>query len=476
MSDQNNINWYRQIFIRLKQIKLLPRLFIHSTSLILLVLIIVSGTIYYFQKQMLLRQAEEKALSLAQTLAYTSLNAILLDDYSTLQLLIDGMINNPDVSSIAIIDTNGRVIAADRPELRGQLYQDSLSVRALVSPTVILQKLPEVEDQEIWETAVPIFELDQRIGTARIKYSVEDTYAGLLNTIVLIGIFAILISLIFSYYFARSISHPIKQVVDLANAYGKGDLNATIPIEREDEIGHLVRSLNKLSKDLKQMIEEKISNESLIMIGEFAAYIIHDLKNPLSGIHLLADGMHRRIEEKNPLKKYSTEILLATQKLEDFIGKTLDIARWTTIDKKPIQINELIEEEVKAIQYKSIPVRTNYDPVIPDIQGDSQLLSMAVRNLLSNAIEAIPEQGTISVETRRINRQTIIKIADTGTGIDPDRLGKIFRPFFSMKTQGHGLGLAMVKKAVILHQGKIEVQSEKGIGSQFTIILPDLAG
>ncbi len=476
MSDQNNINWYRQIFKRFKQIKLLPKLFFHSTSLILLVLVIVSGTIYYFQKQMLLRQAEEKALSLAQTLAYTSLNAILLDDYSTLQLLIDSMIDNPDVSSIAILDTNGRVIAADRPELRGHLYQDSLTVRALASPTVILQKLPEVEDQEIWETAVPIFELDQRIGTARIKYSVEDTYAGLLNTIVLIGIFAILISLIFSYYFARSISDPIKQVVDLANAYGKGDLDATIPIEREDEIGHLIRSLNKLSQDLKQMIEEKISNESLIMIGEFAAYIIHDLKNPLSGIHLLADGMHRRIEEKNPLKKYSTEILLATQKLEDFIGKTLDIARWTTISKKPIQINELIEEEVKAIQYKSIPVRTNYDPVIPEIQGDSQLLSMAVRNLLSNAIEAIPEQGTISVETRRINQQTIIKITDTGTGIDPDRLGKIFRPFFSMKTQGHGLGLAMVKKAVILHQGKIEVESEKGIGSQFTITRPDLAG
>ena len=476
MSDQNSINWYRQFFKRFKQIKLLPKLFFLSTSLILLVLIIVSGTIYYFQKQILLRQAEEKALSLAQTLAYTSLNAILLDDYSTLQLLIDSMIDNPDVSSIAILDTNGMVIAADRPELRGHLYQDNLTFKALASPTVILQKLPEVEDMEIWDTAVPIFELDQRIGTARIKYSVEDTYAGLLNTIVLIGIFAILISLILSYYFARSISHPIKQVVDLANAYGKGDLDATIHIEREDEIGHLIRSLNKLSQDLKQMIEEKISNESLIMIGEFAAYIIHDLKNPLSGIHLLADGMHRRIEEKNPLKKYSTEILLATHKLEDFIGKTLDIARWTTIDKKPIQINELIEEEVKAIQYKSIPVRTNYDPVIPDIQGDSQLLSMAVRNLLSNAIEAIPEQGTISVETRRINRQTIIKIADTGTGIDPDRLGKIFRPFFSMKTQGHGLGLAMVKKAVILHQGKIEVESEKGAGSQFTIILPDLAG
>jgi signal transduction histidine kinase len=210
------------------------------------------------------------------------------------------------------------------------------------------------------------------------------------------------------------------------------------------------------------------------MIGEFAAYIIHDLKNPLSGIHLLADGMHRRIEENDPLKKYSIEILLATQKLEDFIGKTLDIARWTKIDKKPMQLNELIEQEVKSFQQKSIPVRTNFDPGLPEIQADSQLLSMAVRNLLSNAVEAIPGQGSINVETKRIGRDTIIKISDTGTGIDPDRLGKIFRPFFSMKTQGHGLGLAMVKKAVILHQGKIKVKSEKGVGSQFTIILPDL--
>jgi signal transduction histidine kinase len=474
MSDPNKTLKLKHMFVRIKQIKLLPKLFIHSTSLILLVLIIVSGTIYYFQKQMLRNQAEEKAFRLTETLAYISSNAIQLDDYGTLQSLIDGMIKNPDVESITILNTAGKVIAADQPEMRGQVHQDNFTIKALNSDKLISQQLPDEDNKEIWDAAVPIIELNLRIGTARIKYSVEDTYAGLLNMIVIIGIIAIFFSLILSYFFARSISNPIKQVVNLATAYGKGDLEATIPIEREDEIGHLIRSLNKLSQDLKHMIEEKISNESLIMIGEFAAYIIHDLKNPLSGIHLLADGMHRRIEEKDPLKKYSIEILLATQKLEDFIGKTLDIARWTKIDRQPIQLNELIEQEVKSIQQKSIPVRTDFDPGMPKIQADSQLLSMAVRNLLSNAIEAIPDQGTIHVETKRIDHDTIIKISDTGTGIDPERLGKIFRPFFSMKTQGHGLGLAMVKKAVILHQGKIEVESEKGVGSQFTIILPDL--
>lgn len=467
-------NLLNQIIARIRGIKLQPKIFLYFTSLVILVLIFVSTAIFYFQKQMLLSQAQEKAFSLTQTLAYTSQNAILLNDYSTLQLLIDSMIDNPDIASIAILDTRGTVIAADIPERRGQQSTDSLTIKALNSHTVILQKLADASGLEFWDTAVPIFELNTRIGTARIKYSVEDTYAGLFQTILWIGILAIIFSFIFSFLFARSISQPIKKVVNLANEYGKGNLEATITIEREDEIGHLIQSLNKLSSDLKKMIEEKISNESLVMIGEFAAYIIHDLKNPLSGIHLLADGLHRRIDEKSPLKKYSTEILLAAQKLGDFIGKTLDIARWTKISTKPLQLNELIEEEVKAIQYKSIPVKRNYDPLLPQLQGDEQLLSMAVRNLLSNAAEAIVDEGIISIETRRGDHNTLIIVSDTGIGINADRLSKIFRPFFSMKTQGHGLGLAMVKKAVILHQGNIDVSSEKGIGTRFTITLPDL--
>jgi len=464
----------KEIIPFMRRVRLRPKIFIYFTTLVVLVLVFVSAAVFYYQKQMLARQAQDKAFSLTETLASISLNSVLLDDYSTLQQLIDGMINSPDIEAIAVLDTGGHVIAADQPEKRGQLYTDSLTVRALASKTVILQNARLADGSEIWDTAVPIYNLDQRIGTARIRYSVEDTYAGLFNTILAIGLLAIGISLVFSYTLARSISRPIQQAAELASEYGQGNLEATIIIEREDEIGRLVASLNKLSADLKKMIEEKISNESLVMIGEFAAYIIHDLKNPLSGIHLLADGLHRRMEEGNPLKKYSMEILLATQKLEDFIGKTLDIARWTKITRKPLQLHDLIEEEVKALQYKSIPVRRHYDPVISQIEGDYQLLAMAIRNLLANASEAIVNEGVISVETKREGQETLIRISDTGMGMDQERINKIFRPFFSMKDKGHGLGLAMVKKAVILHQGQIEVHSEMGVGSQFTIRLPDL--
>ena len=207
------------------------------------------------------------------------------------------------------------------------------------------------------------------------------------------------------------------------------------------------------------------------MIGEFASYIIHDLKNPLSGLHLLTDGLHRKIPENDPMKRYSTEILIATQKLQEFVGRTLDIARPSTINKQQININELVETAITEIQFDSIKVQKSYDPAIPEMQGDSQILTMAIKNLLTNAAEAITSKGSITVETKWTDKINII-ISDTGIGIPKNRIGSIFRPFFSMKSSGHGLGLAMVKKAVIMHHGTIKVDSEKGIGSTFRVILP----
>ena len=237
--------------------------------------------------------------------------------------------------------------------------------------------------------------------------------------------------------------------------------------------GKILRvNLNKLSHELKTHIDEKIANENLVMMGEFASYIIHDLKNPLSGIHLLSDGMLRKVPDDSPMKKYATEILLASQKLHDFVERTLDIARWSSIKPKLLDLKSIIEAAVNESIIPAIPIHTDYDPGMPKIEGDPQLLQMAFKNLILNAVEAIDGKGEIHVTTEW-NGMAIIKISDTGTGIPEDRLKTIFRPFFSMKQQGHGLGLAMVNKAVMLHQGKIEVESKIDCGSTFTIILPE---
>jgi len=453
-------------------LKLQGQFFIYFTGMVLMVVLFVSIAIFYFQKQLLLKQVEDKAISLTRTLAYTSLNAILQDNYLVLQSLIDSMIDEPDIISIAILDTSGRVIASSAPEERGELLSDHLTLNALSAGEIILQKEFSTPGREVWDTAVPIFQLNQRIATARMSYSLEDPFTGLIRSILVIGVVTVALSLVLAYRFSRSISRPIRETVQLAAEYGRGNLEASIQMDRQDEIGELVNSLNKLSTELKTLIEEKIANENLVMMGEFASYIIHDLKNPLSGIHLLADGLYRKIPDESPHKKYSTEILLAAQKLHDFVERTLDLSRWNKPNLKPLQVNEVVRQVINEIAMTLISVNLSLDQQMPVIRADVQLLLMAVRNLFINAVESISGPGEITVTTRWENQQVMIEISDSGSGIPADRLKTIFRPFFSMKKQGHGLGLAMVRKVMILHQGKVQVKSTVGIGSIFTLSFP----
>jgi signal transduction histidine kinase len=455
--------------LNLKKISLQVRFFIYFTSIVIIIVLFISITIFYFQKDTLLHQAQEKAISLTRTLAYTSLNAILTDDYSVLQMLIDSMRESSDILSITLIDTTGRIIAADIPERRGQIYSDPILEELLSSKTFILKKVPA--GNPVWDAAFPIYRLNKRIATARLRFTVEDTYQGLLKTILFIGLMAVFISVALSYKFSRTISKPIEAVVTLADQYGKGNLEASLETDRKDEIGQLVHSLNKLSSDLKTMIEERITNESLVLIGEFAAYIIHDLKNPLSGIHLLSEGLHRRIAEDTVLKKYSTELVLAVQKLQDFVGKTLDITRWSRLDIQAIDLHALIDEALSSIQTTSIKIEKSYDKQMQIIQADYRLLLMVIKNIVVNAVQAIENSGQITIETKW-NNQVFISISDTGIGIDSERLPTIFRPFYSRKETGHGLGLAMVRKVVLMHHGKIEVESKVNVGTKFIIILP----
>ena len=451
--------------------KLQQKFFYYFAGIVFLIILVISLAVYYFQKRILQEQAEEKALSLTRTLAYNGRNAILSNDYFLLQQLIDSMSDAPDILSVSILDTLGKIIVADQPEQKEHYLTDPLTQKALSSENPNIERFKTQKGEEAWDTAVPIFKWNRRIGTARIKFSIADTYAGLLSTVLLIGIAALILSLLLSYRISRSISRPIHEAVQLAQEYGKGNFEATIPSHSDDEIGQLIGSLNTLSSELSKLLSERISNEGLLMIGEFAAYIIHDLKNPVNGIHLLADGLHRKLPEDSNLKKYSAEILLASQRVEDFIRRTLDIAKTTEMQYQTIRLNDLIEETIKETPIFSSEIIRQYEMKMPQIKGDYGLLRMAVRNLLVNASDATLEKGEISVKTRW-NGNAIIEISDNGVGIPKDRIHTIFRPFFSMKDHGHGLGLAMVKRAVNLHQGTIEVMSQEGVGSTFTISLP----
>jgi signal transduction histidine kinase len=172
------------------------------------------------------------------------------------------------------------------------------------------------------------------------------------------------------------------------------------------------------------------------------------------------------------LKKYATEILLASQKLHDFVERTLDISRWNRVVLQPLNIGDVIEKALQEIDGKEIPIKKELDPKIPQINADFQMLHMVIKNLITNATDAVNGKGHIWVKSSWVDSKVLIEIKDDGCGISNENIKTIFRPFFSMKRQGHGLGLAMVRKAVILHKGKIYVESKQGEGSTFSIVLP----
>jgi len=448
------------------------KFFLNFTILSLAILSFVLLTIFYFQKQTILKKAQEKAFELTRILAYSSVNAVLLDDYTILQMLIDSMSDSPDINSIAIIDTSGIVLASSNPELRGTRYNDELSKRALASETYILENESTDNKNEIWNTAVIIYNLNKPIGTARLKYTIHNAYEDLINTVAIIGLLAVFLSFFMAYKLAKTFSKPIKEVVYLANEYGKGNFNAVIKSKRSDEIGQLIDALNLLSHELQVHIEEKVNNENLMMLGEFSSFIMHDIKNPLAGIYLLAEGINYEIKDSDPLKEYSKELLTSVKKVQDFTQQTLDVARINKVSLHLIDIHHLILKAIDSLNISKIKIIKNFDHSFSGIQADSRMLSMAIRNLITNASEAVSNNGVIIITTKKIEHQCQITIEDNGIGINEESLKTIFRPFISDKPGGHGMGLAMVKKSIISHHGKIEVKSTLGEGTKFTIILP----
>ena len=444
------------------------KLFLFLVILVLSIISAISIVIYLNQKSILFNQAKERAFSLTRTLAYSSVNAILIDEYITLQLLIDSMSDDEDILAITIIDTESIIIAANIPKLRGTIFDDNLTKKSLISDTYLLQK----GKHNIWDTAVPIFKLDERIGTARIKFSIDDTYSGLLKTIFIIGFIAIAISLFLSYMLAKSFTKPIHQAIDLAHEYGKGNLDASIEPLRDDEIGRLIQSLNLLSDNLKKVIDEKISLENLAMIGEFSSFIMHDLKNPITGLSMLAEGIDQNIADDDKLKKYSTELMITANRILDFLRAVLIQSKPVEFDAVPIQINDVIKDALSTLNYQPKTITINLDDSIPKLQGDTQLLSRAFSNIVQNALEAVDLDGKIIIKTCKTGGNIQISIEDNGPGISNDKLANIFKPFFTEKKTGHGLGLSMVKKTIIAHKGNIEVVSEPGHFTRFTIFLP----
>jgi signal transduction histidine kinase len=270
------------------------------------------------------------------------------------------------------------------------------------------------------------------------------------------------IAIIGTFFISKRITKPIDELTFATRRFSTGKLESKIPISSGGEIGDLANDFNKMAADLQKLIQEVDIHKNLSAIGQFAAGMYHDLKSPLEGIKLLASGMKRKVGDDDPLKKYVDEILIGVENLDYLIYETLDFVKPQALNLTNVDLNNFLQEIVKEIKIGKGRFKFSLSNKVQTVQIDPIQLKHVFLNLINNAIDAISENGEITISSEVEFEKIKIEIKDTGSGIKKDDLEHIFQPFYSTKKKGHGLGLSISHQIIKNHEGEIKIDSEYG--------------
>jgi two-component system NtrC family sensor kinase len=292
-----------------------------------------------------------------------------------------------------------------------------------------------------------------------------------------------------SYLLSKRISVPIERLAGASQSIARGELDTRVAASSNDELGDLAHSFNSMAsalqerdKQLKEFTKNKImESERLALVGQLSANIAHELNNPLQGIvtysHLLLERLP--CEDESSTSSLN-RIVTQANRCRDIIRGLLDFSRQRKPDKTICNLNSVLQECLTLVEnqalFHNIEIECEFDTSSPMIVIDPAQFQQVALNLIINAAEAMEDGGTLSVSTRfePENDSLAVMISDTGYGIPEENFEKLFDPFFTTKDVGHGTGLGLAISYGIIkeHGGRIDVESEVGQGTTFTVHLP----
>jgi signal transduction histidine kinase len=290
--------------------------------------------------------------------------------------------------------------------------------------------------------------------------------------------------------FVWRFTRPIKHLSLAARRVASGDFDVRVPAARNDEMGALATAFNEMTSRLGRTRELELQLhqvEKAAVVGRLAAAIAHEIRNPLNYINLTLDHLRSSFAPDDPVQRETFERLALQLKSEvgrinRHITDFLKYSRPSALELESLDLRAEAEDAIRVIAGQAAESGIETSVVqrgdVPRIFADKDSLRSVFTNLLINSVEAIDGAGgrvEIELSPETADRARII-ISDTGKGIAPDDIAKIFEPYYSTKDTGTGLGLAIVKKAIDDHGGSISVSSKLDSGTTFTIILPARAG
>ena len=287
-------------------------------------------------------------------------------------------------------------------------------------------------------------------------------------------------------FFIWRFTRPIKDLSIAARNVAGGDFDVQVHTRRRDEMGTLATAFNDMTAKLGRQRELEMQlhqAEKGAVVGRLAAAIAHEIRNPLNYINLTLDHMRSSFSPADQEKKATfiqltnqlkTEVARINRHITDF----LKYSRPTKLELQDLDIRAEAEDALRLVEGRAeecgIETKIVQDGPLPAVVGDRESLRSVFTNLVINAVEAIDgDGGSVSIRLSNMEPNSVkVEVTDSGCGISPQDISKLFEPYFSTKETGTGLGLAIVKKAVDDHGGTISVASKEGSGTTFTIILP----
>ena len=395
------------------------------------------------------------------------------------------------VSMRAIVDAcnachhEGPVLARIR-----DLQSRTVSYQATLSRVLTIRANPQrmiVERNAAFRAGE---ELISRVGQmitltgARLERSTQESLAQMRQTrlalFALVG-FAPLLSAALGYLFISSLTRPVKVLLRSTRKLKAGDLDHRVA-RLQDEFGELGNAFNEMAESLNEQMQQMQRAEQMAVVGKLAAGLAHEIKNPLAGIkvamHVLGDEDYLSHEDKDVVRRVGREI----SHLEMLMRSFLDFARPPKPKMESVEINSLLDSALTfhagtprqaAAGLPATKVIKQFG-ALPRTDADPMQLHQVFLNLVINAIDAMPEGGTLTVRTAfdTMDRFIQVEIADTGHGIDPKHAANIFQPFFTTKPKGTGLGLPICRQLVEQHGGTIVATENPGGGTCFRIRMP----
>ncbi len=432
---------------------------------------------------------------ISATLVREYLEGVMLSEHhEEVARFLQQLKNDNEIWRGRVIDTNGTVIVSTTTQ---EIKRVSLSpLPELFKEQRLVHGLREVDGQKMSIVMAPVANRPSCVrchdpkaaflGAIVLERSLqpaETNVAKNRNLLILYGaLIFLIVGIVIWLLIVRLVAQPVNNVLAEMERVRAGDLAARAPVQSRDEIGRLtegfntmVESLQKTTQELRESHERQIQQASkLASIGELASGIAHEIRNPLAGIgaavEVLADN---RGSNNGQDKEIVEEIQRQIHRLNTTLRELLDFSRPREPEITRCDLCDLVKPMLAFIrpdaQKQHIRIVEDCATELPPLWVDPSQIQQVILNILINAVQSMPHGGTLSLHAEADAKTLRLSVSDTGVGISPENLSRVFIPFFTTKHRGTGLGLAIARSIMEKHGGAIRLDSEPGRGTTVTL-------